>query len=143
MALNNDLDYVGFIDSYFIRFMTFEKWTKKKPELHNSVDIYCSPTDYNQLGKLIEKIKGISDVKNAAWGYGIFTTFFQTNTEHYETLLITLINLLKDYNMEPIEMKTWEKSFGNELRNTLNKMDNQRTKQLLKIGKLDIKYKKP
>lgn len=142
LTLNNDLDFVGYHDNYFVRFITSEKWTKKKTEIYNSVDIYCNPTDLDQLRKLIERIKNLPDITNAAWGYGIFSIFFQKDTEQYEILLKTVTKLLKDHNVKPIEMKTWENSFGTELRTTLIEKENQQTKQLLKIGKLDIKYKK-
>ena len=143
LTLNNELDYVGFIDNYFVRFITFEKWTKKNTKINHSIDIYCNPTDIEKLKILIDKVKDIPDVRNAAWGYGILSTYFNVDTQRHENFIMTIINLLKDYHVKPIAMKTWENSYGKDLRNTNIENEKQQTKQLIKIGKLDIKYKKP
>jgi hypothetical protein len=142
LTLNNDLDYVGYIDNYFIRFMANEQWTKKNSIISHSVDIYSIPTNFDQLRTLIEKVKEMRNIKNAAWGYGIFTIYFSEDTPLYNELLTEIIAMLQDYHLQPIEMAAWENSFGNDLRQTISEKENQKTKQVLKIGKLDIKYKK-
>ena len=83
------------------------------------------------------------NIRNAAWGYGIFTTYFSEDTQRFDDLVTKIISTLGDYHLQPIKMSSWENSFGNELRQTIHEKENQKTKQILKIGKLDIKYKKP
>ncbi len=143
LSLNNDLDYVGYIDNFFIRFMTTEKWTKKNSIISHSIDIYSNPTNFDQLRILIDKVKEMPNIRNAAWGYGIFTTYFSEDTQRFDDLVTKIISTLGDYHLQPIKMSSWENSFGNELRQTIHEKENQKTKQILKIGKLDIKYKKP
>jgi hypothetical protein len=143
LTLNNDLDFVGYIDNYFIRFMTNEKWAKKNSIIFHSIDIYSKPKNFDQLRILIDKVKRMRNIKNAAWGYGIFTAYFTEDTQRFDELVVEIITTLRDFNLQPIEMTAWEKSFGNDLRQIINVKENQKTKQLLKIGKLDIKYKKP
>lgn len=143
LSLNNDLDYVGYIDNFFIRFMTTEKWTKKNSIISHSIDIYSNPTNFDQLRILIDKVKEMPNIRNAAWGYGIFTTYFSEDTQRFDDLVTKIISTLGDYHLQPIKMSSWENSFGNELSQTIHEKENQKTKQILKIGKLDIKYKKP
>lgn len=143
LTLNNDLDYVGYVDNYFIRFMTNEQWAKNKSIISHSIDIYSNPTNFDKLRILIDKVKEMSNIKNAAWGYGIFTTYFSQDTQRFDELVAKIIAILKDNHLQPVEMTTWENSFGNALRQTISENENQKTKQILKIGKLDIKYKKP
>lgn len=143
LTLNNDLDYAGYIDNYFIRFMTNEQWAKKHSIISHSIDIYSNPTDFDQLRILIDKVKEMPNIKKVAWGYGIFTTYFSEDTQRFDVLVTKIIATLRDYHLKPIKMTAWENSFGNDLRQKINEKENQITKQIVKIGKLDIKYKKP
>jgi hypothetical protein len=143
LTLNNDLDYTGYVDHYFSRFMTNKKWVMKSSIISHSIDIYSNPTNFDQLRILIEKVKTMRNIKNAAWGYGIFSAYFTEDTQRFDELVSEIIAILKEYNLQPIEMTAWENSFGNDLRKTIREKENQKTKQILKIGKLDIKYKKP
>ena len=144
LTLNNDLDYTGFICDYFVRFMTTEKWNKrKKNEIFNSVDLYTNPLDFNRLGELIEKIKKMPEIRNAAWGYGIFSIYFEKEVEQLDQTLMNIITTLQKNKVEPIKMKTWNESYSSELEESIRDVEDRDTKQIFKMGKLDIKYKKP
>lgn len=112
LTLNNELDYTGFIRNYFVRFMTTEKWNKrKKNEIFNSVDLYTNPLDFNRLAELIKKINKMSEIRNAAWGYGIFSIYLEKEVEQLDQILMNIITTLQKNKVEPIEMNTWNESY--------------------------------
>jgi len=144
LTLNNDLDYTGHINKYFVRFMTTEKrQTKKKSDIFNTVDIYTNPLDYSRLAQFINKIKSMAEIKDAAWGYGILSIYFEKQAENFPEILLFIVMAFEEYGVEPIETKVWNSSFGFDLHKSLKDMDESQSKQILKIGKFDIRYKKP
>jgi hypothetical protein len=54
-----------------------------------------------------------------------------------------LISIFKRENLIPLMKEDWENTFGDKLKKAKDEEEKAKTKQLLKIGKLDIKYKKP
>lgn len=107
LTLNNELDYTGFIRNYFVRFMTTEIWNKRKKNvIFNSVDLYTNSLDFNRLGELIEKRNKMPEISNAAWGYGIFSIYFEKDVEQLDQILMNIITTLQKNKVEPIEMNT-------------------------------------
>lgn len=143
LTLNNDLDYEGFLRNYFVRFMTTEKWNKrKKNETFSSVDLYTNPLDFNRLGELIEIIKKMPEIMNAAWGYGIFSVYFEKEAEQLAQTLMNIITTLQKNNVEPIDIKTWNELYRSELEDSMKDLEDKNSKQIFKRGKLFIKYRK-
>ena len=107
LTLNNELDYTGFIRNYFVRFMTTEIWNKRKKNvIFNSEDLYTNSLDFNRLGELIEKRNKMPEISNAAWGYGIFSIYFEKDVEQLDQILMNIITTLQKNKVEPIEMNT-------------------------------------
>lgn len=104
LTLNNDLVLSGYIDNFFTRFLTFEKQTKKERETFHAVDIYCRPADFDKLRMLIDKIKEMRDVKNAAWGYDRLSVYWNKETKPPEELIKELIQLLEAHQVVPLQL---------------------------------------
>ena len=60
-----------------------------------------------------------------------------------DQILMNVITTLQKNKVEPIEMNTWNESYRPKLEESIREGEDRTTKQICKMGKLDIKYKKP
>lgn len=144
LVLDNDLNYIGTLDKYNIRFDLREKWIKhNKLQDNNSIEILCYPEDFDLLGNCLEKVRKIVGVKNAAWGYGRFSVYMIPDFSDFNNLILNVINHLKDHSIRPITKEAQKQNLDMQLIDDLEKHKKSRTIQLFKFWKVDIKYEKP
>lgn len=141
--INDDLNLVGKIDGFTLKFYLNEKYIKPKKQIDNhAVDIYCFPENFDSFRNVIDRISKISGIEDAAWGYGIFSIWFSDDTANFITPIKLALEYLMAFPVMPLSLDDWEKSFKNEQLAQNQAEEKNRTKQILKIGKLDIKYVK-
>lgn len=97
LKINDELEFVGNIEYFEVKFWLFEKYLKpnKYVDKHD-VDIYCIPKSFTSFQDVIDKIKNIPGIKNAAWGYGILSIIYEENTNDFVNPLDLTIKYLKD-----------------------------------------------
>ncbi len=141
LKINDDLEFVGNINNYNVRFYLYEKYLKPNKYIDKHyIDIYCIPKSFDNFQNVIDKIKNISGIENAAWGYGIFSIGYKENTNDFIYPLDLTIKYLTEESITPLSKPDWESSFKKEITNKREIEEKARTKQVIKIGKLDIKY---
>jgi len=147
-VLNNDLSYVSSYKGYFSRFHYFQKWVQTSKyhgqyQDSHSFDIYCVPKDRENLLRIIESVKQANGVQNAAWGYGIFSIWFVDNFTDFMSVIGLTTDLLEQNNFTSVPIEQWGKSFENELKTDIKNKEEERTVQIIKWGKINIKYQRP
>jgi len=144
LQINNNLDYVGQIERFDVRFNLSEKWIKKnKYEDCHAVDIICYPNDFNNLRICIENIRKLNGIKNAAWGYGYFSIWISSDFYNFGDLLNNVIRNLQKYSLKPIANKNDISTIDNQINNEIDREVKKRYVQILKFWKIDKKYEKP
>lgn len=148
-TLHPDLYFEGLYKEFFFRILPMTKWIEKKKgrgkDLHYVIiesfysfnsdsitpnkeeslsgDYYIGRIHFmNQCASLLPK-----DYEN---------TDFQMNLDG-------LVSIFHRVNLQPFSKEDWENSHGRRLDEAREKAEKAETKQILKIGKLDIKYRKP
>ncbi len=69
LKINDDLELVGNISNFNVRFYLIEKYIKANKYIdEHYIDIYCFPESFDNFQDVINKIKNISGVSNAVLG---------------------------------------------------------------------------
>lgn len=143
LKINDDLEFVGNINNYNIRFYLHEKYLKPNKYIDKHfIDIYCIPKSFDNFQNILDKIKNISGIENAVWGYGIFSIGYKENANNFIFPLDLILKYLTEESIIPLSKPDWESSFKKEIISKREREEKARTKQVIKIGKLDIKYVK-
>ncbi len=141
LKINNDLDLAGNINDFYVKFYLDKKYVKPNKYIDKHyANIYCFPQSFEGFQEVIDRIKNIPEVQNAGWGFGTLTLIYEENTENLVSPIELSIDYLKEASILPLSKSEWDKTFGKELKWEREKEEKARTKQILKIGKLDIKY---
>jgi len=143
LTLNDDLEFVGVVNHYNVRFYLYEKYLKPKKYIdQHYVDIYCLPKSFDNFQEVIDNIKSISGINNAAWGFGIFSMVYSEKAENLKLPIELALKQLSNNFIMPLSQSDWENSFEKEINKRKKIEDRKRTKQVLKTGKFDIRYVK-
>jgi len=143
LKINDDLEFVGNINNYNVRFYLYEKYIKPNKYIDKHyIDIYCVPESFDNFRNVIDKIKNISGIENAAWGYGILSIGYNENRNDFVSPLDLTLKCLTDESIIPLSKPEWEGSFKKEIASKREMEEKARTKLLIKMGKLDLKYVK-
>ncbi len=143
LKINDDLEFVGNINNYNVRFYLYEKYLKPNKYIDKHyMDIYCVPKSFDNFQNVIDKIKNISGIENAAWGYGILSIVYKKDSNDFIFSLDLTLKYLTKESITPLSKPDWEGSFKKEITSKRKIEEKARTKRLIKIGKLDIKYVK-
>ena len=143
LKINDELEFVGNIKNYNVNFWLYEKYLKPNKYIDKHyIEIYCIPKSFDNFQYVIDKIKNISGIENAAWGYGILSIIYEENTNDFIEPLDLAIKYLIEESIIPLSKPDWENSFKKEIAKKREIEEKAKTKQLIKIGKLDIKYVK-
>ena len=143
LKINNDLELVGNVNNFNVRFYLYEKYLKPNKYIDKHyIDIYCVPKSFDNFQNVLDKIKNISGIENAAWGFGIFSIVYKENINDFVAPLDLTLKYLTEESIIPLSKSDWERSFKKKIISTREIEEKARTKQLIKIGKLDIKYVK-
>ncbi len=149
IQLHDDLVYRGNYQGFWIHIFPHEGVIKKRKILYFTITSY-----YNYPDSLIDKESRWNyDQKNCN-KYDIGTINFGGNAvtivpndkyyPDFKSSIDFLINKLQELKLVPLDFSTWENNYIRPIKEKQEKEKEQRTKQIIKIGKLiDIKYEKP
>ncbi len=144
-TLHEDLYFEGVYNGFFFRVLPITEWTRKGKDIEYVViesfytfDTGSSDNEYEArmsrdcfLGKI--------HFSNHCAG---FVPKDWENPDFKENF-DGLISIFKRENLIPLMKEDWENTFGEQLKKVKKDEEKNKTKQFLKIGKLDIKYRKP
>ena len=140
--IHEDLVFEGLYKEYFIRVMPKTQWQKKGKDIeYDLIETFYSIDMGNDTNDIKQRLSG---------DYYLGRLVFENNavgflpkdweTPDFKANLDNLINFLKKEGLNPISKDEWDKSTGNKLKEEQELEEKSRTRQILKIGKLDIKY---
>jgi len=148
-TLHPDLYFEGTYKGLFFRILPMTKWIEKKKgrgkELHYVIieSFYSFKTD-SQNPKKEENLRGdyfFGRIHFANQCASLLPKDYE-NTD-FQINLEGLISIFHRENLLPLSKEEWEETIGKRLDEARERAEKARTKQILKIGKLDIKYTKP
>ncbi len=143
LKINDDLEFVGKVNTFNVRFYLYEKYLKPNKYIdEHYVDIYCIPKKIDKFRDVIDSIKNIYGIENTAWGYGILSIVFSKNAESFNLPIELTLNYLTKESIIPLSKSDWENTFEKKINNEKEIEEKARTKQIIKIGKFDLKYLK-
>lgn len=147
--LLDELVYRGNYKGFWIHVNPHEEVIKKRKRLYFTINSY-----YNYPDSLNDNdSKWNFDQKNCN-KYDIGTISFGGNAvtivpndkynPDFQSSIDFLLEKLQELNLTPLDFNTWEDNYIRPIREKQEKEKQQRTKQIIKLGKfLDIKYEKP
>jgi hypothetical protein len=147
--LHQDLYFEGIYKGFFFRVLPVTKWIEKGRGRGKEIEYVAieslytfDPESYNieREGKMCgDYFLGHIHFANHCAGFVPKDWENPNFKENFDGL----ISIFKRENLKPLMKNDWEKIFGEKLRKDKEDEENPKTKQILKIGKLDIKYRKP
>jgi hypothetical protein len=147
--LYDDLVFRGNYKGFWIHIYPHEEVIKKRKQLYFTINSY-----FNYPDSLVDKdSKWNYDQKNCD-KYDIGTINFggnavtivpiDKNTPDFKSSIDFLISKLEELELTPLDFSIWEDKYIKPIKEKQEKEKQQRTKQIIKIGKyIDIKYEKP
>jgi hypothetical protein len=136
--IHSDLFFEGIYKEYFIRVLPMTSKRKKKDIEYDVIEAYYT---FNSENYEEEYLTG-----NYFWGELYFSNhcvgFLPKDWKNpdFKENLDGLISILKRENLNPLSKEEWENSFGKALKEQREKEERSRTKQIIKIGKFEVKY---
>lgn len=144
-VLHQDLYFEGIYKDYHFRVLPMTEWQERKKDIEYVIIEAFYTFDKGQIDS--EKEKNLSG--NYFLGQLHFANhcvgFVPKDWElpNFKENFDGLIGILKREKLMPFSRLEWEEIFGKKLKEEEIKEEKSRTKQILKIGKLDLKYVKP
>jgi hypothetical protein len=141
-VLNQDLYFEGIYQDYHLRVIPMTKWQKSKKNIEYVIieAVYRFDADYydtkGEMNLSGDYFLGHLHFANQCVGFIPKDCDLPNFKENFDGL----INILKRNNLFPFSKVEWENTIGKRLREVVELETKSRTKQILKIGKLDIKY---
>ena len=144
-TIHPDLYFEGIYKDFSIRVWPTTKWQDRKKNLEYDIieAFYSFNPDFND----IENEKTMS--RDFYIGHLYFKNhqvkFIPLDWENpdFKTNLNGLVDILKNEMLNPLSRIEWVEKFGNKLFEIADVKEKARTKQIIKIGKIDVKYIKP
>lgn len=143
--MHQDLYFEGIYKDYHFRVLPMTEWQERKKDIEYVIIEAFYTFDKGQIDS--EKEKNLSG--NYFLGQLHFANhcvgFVPKDWElpNFKENFDGLIGILKREKLMPFSRLEWEEIFGKKLKEEEIKEEKSRTKQILKIGKLDLKYVKP
>lgn len=144
-TLHEDLYFEGKYKEFWFRILPMTKWQRKGKEIEYDIIESFYNFDSDQLNE--DKEQSISG------DYFIGRLHFANNcvafvpkdwnAPDFKENFDGLINIFNIEKLRPISKIDWEEKHGKKIALDKLNIEKSRTKQILKIGKLDIKYLKP
>jgi len=148
-TLHEDLYFEGVYNGFFFRVLPMTKWIKRKRGRGNSIEYIVIESLYKSDSDSIDKereAKMCGDYFLGKIHFGHHCARFvpkDWDNPDFKENFDGLISIFKRENLIPLMKEDWENTFGKKLKKAKEDEENTKTVQILKIGKLDIKYKKP
>jgi hypothetical protein len=148
-SLHPDLYFEGTYKEFFFRILPMTKWIEKKKgrdkEIHYVIiESFYSFNDDSQNPKKEENMSGDYFVGRVQF-MNQCASLLPKDYENpdFQMNLDGLVSIFHRSNLQPLSKEEWENTHGKSLDEEREKAEKAKTKQILKIGKLDIKYRKP
>ncbi|WP_290854560.1 hypothetical protein [Fervidobacterium sp.] len=147
--LHEDLYFEGIYNGFFFRVLPMTKWIEKGRGRGKNIEYVVIESFYAFESDSIDKEREEKMSGDYFLGNVHFSDhcagFVPKDWENpdFKENFDGLISIFKRENLIPLMKEEWENTFGEKLRKAKDEEENAKTKQLLKIGKLDFKYKKP
>ena len=148
-TLHEDLYFEGVYNGFFFRVLPMTKWIQRKRGRGNNIEYIVIESLYKFDSDSIDKereAKMCGDYFLGKIHFGHHCAGFvpkDWDNPDFKENFDGLISIFKRENLIPLMKEDWENTFGERLKKAKEDEENAKTKQILKIGKLDIKYKKP
>jgi hypothetical protein len=144
-AIHENLFFEGLFRNYFIRILPMTNRQQKKEDIEYDIieAIYSFDIDEDN-NDLEQRLSGNYDFGKLNFAHNC-VEFLPEDWEapDFKENLDNLICLFEKEGLKPITRKDWDELYGNKLKAEQELKEKAKTKQILKIGKLDIKYVKP
>lgn len=146
-SLHPDLFFEGFYRKYFFRVLPMSSWVKKGI-IEKEIEFIVIQSFYSSDSEIIDDKREENMSGNYFIGEIHFTyhcaEFIPKDWENpdFQKNFDGLIGILKREHLEPMMKDEWENSFGNKLEQDRKNKEIAQTMQILKIGKLNITYRK-
>lgn len=148
-TLHEDLYFEGVYNGFFFRVLPMTKWIQRKRGRGNNIEYIVIESLYKSDSDSIDKereAKMCGDYFLGKIHFGHHCARFvpkDWDNPDFKENFDGLISIFKRENLIPLMKEDWENTFGKKLKKAKEDEENTKTVQILKIGKLDIKYKKP
>lgn len=140
--LNPDLYFEGQYRGFWFKVIPMTQWTEEDKEIgYVMIESFYSYQNGHEDQESNHELSG-----DYSFGKLFFAShyvgFIPINFENpdFRNNFDQLIQILKKESLEPLSISEWEDTLGRKLKSKRDNEEKKRTKQLLKIGKLDIKY---
>jgi len=148
-TLHPDLYFEGTYKEFFFRILPMSKWIEKKrgrgKDIHYVIfESFYSLNSGSQNPGKEEKMGGdyyIGRIHFANQCASLLPKDYE-NTD-FKMNLDGLISIFQRNNLQPISKEEWDNTHGKRLDEEREMAEKTKTKRIVKIGKLDIKYRKP
>ncbi len=144
-VLHQDLYFEGVYHGYSIRVTPMRKWLKPNREVeYVFIEALYEFQDGENSREREMNLCGEYFVGRLMFAHHC-AGFVPKDWEQpdFKENLDGLVNILKRENLAPISKDEWEGRFGKKLKEERMNEEKSRTKQILKIGPIDLKYIKP
>lgn len=148
-TLHQDLFFEGMYNGFFFRVLPITKWIEKGRGRGKDIEyiaiesFYSFDSDSND-SEQEQRMCGdyfLGKIHFANHCAGFIPNDWE-NPDFKENF-DGLISIFKREKLKPLMKDDWENTFGQKLKMDKENEEMAHTKQILKIGKLDIKYRKP
>lgn len=147
--LHEDLYFEGIYNGFFFRVLPMTKWIEKGRGRGKDIEYVAIESFYtfdSDSSDNEREAKMCGDYFLGNIYFGNHCAGFvpkDWGSPDFKENFDGLISIFKRENLTPLMKEDWENTFGEKLKKAKEDEEKAKTKQLLKIGKLDIKYKKP
>lgn len=148
-TLHEDLYFEGIYNGFFFKVLPMTKWVQKKRGRRNDIEYVVIEAFYTSDSGSLDKERETKMCGDYFFGNVHFGNhcagFIPKDWENpnFKENFDGLISIFKRENLIPLMKEDWENTFGAKPEKAKENGEKAKTKQILKIGKLDIRYKKP
>ena len=147
--LHEDLYFEGVYNGFYFRVLPLTKWIKKGIGKGKDIEYIVIESIYKFDTDLEDKEREA----NMCGEYFLGNIYFGNHcagfipkdwgNPNFKENFDGLISIFRRENLKPLMIEEWENTYGKKLKKVKEAKEKARTKQLLKIGKFKIEYKKP
>ena len=143
--LHQDLYFEGEYKRFFFRVLPMIKWIEKGRDIeYVAIEaFYTFESDLEDIEK--EKRMCGDYFLGQLYFVNHCAGFIPNDWENpdFKENFDDLVNIFNRLNLKPLSQNDWEKTYGEKLKKDRESEEMARTKQIIKIWKLDVKYIKP
>ncbi len=147
--LHPDLYFEGTYKRFFFRILPMTKWIEKKKGREKEIHYVIIESFYSLSAGTPDP--GKEEIMSGDYHIGRIQFMNQCasllpkdyDLPDFLVNLDGLVSIFRRLNLQPLSKEAWENTHGKRRDEAQQKAKMAKTKQILKMGKLDIKYSKP